>query len=120
VARFPLYADADVRGPLIRALKTAGWDVTRAVDELGEGAEDPAHFERAAAKGRVLVTSDAGHEARAQQWHRERRPFRGLIVWRQTVYDQMSYRQLAEVFEELAAKDDPFADYPIVRIWPRR
>ena len=38
----------------------------------------------------------------------------------QTVYDQMSYRQLVEVFEELASGDDPFVDYPIVRIWPRR
>jgi len=36
------------------------------------------------------------------------------------VYDQMSYRHLAEVFEELASGDDPFVDYPIVRIWPRR
>jgi hypothetical protein len=29
-ARFPLYTDADVRGPLIKALKKAGWDVVRA------------------------------------------------------------------------------------------
>ena len=28
--RFPLYADADVRGPFIKALKNAGWDVVRA------------------------------------------------------------------------------------------
>jgi len=27
---------------------------------------------------------------------------------------------LVEVFEELASGDDPFVDYPIVRIWPRR
>ena len=36
--RFPLYADADVRGPLIKALRNAGWDVVRAIDELIEGA----------------------------------------------------------------------------------
>ena len=119
MARFPLYADADVRGPLIRALRNAGWDVVRAIDELSEGAADLEHFERAAAQDRVLVTSDAGHEARAQQWHKDGRRFRGLIVWRQTVYDQMSYRQLVEAFEELGTREDPFSEYPIVRIWPR-
>lgn len=52
--RFRLYADADVRGPLIKALRNAGWDVVRAIDELLEGAEDLPHFERAVAQGRVL------------------------------------------------------------------
>jgi len=46
-ARFPLYTDADVHGPLVKALKRAGWDVVRAIDELPEGEEDPPHFERA-------------------------------------------------------------------------
>jgi hypothetical protein len=41
--------------------------VVRAIDELLEGAEDLPHFERAVAQGRVLVTNDAGQEARAQQ-----------------------------------------------------
>jgi hypothetical protein len=40
----------------------------------------------------------------------------GLIVWRQAVYDQMTYGQLVDVFEELAGQDDPFALYPIIRI----
>ena len=117
--RFRLYADADVRGPLIKALRSAGWDVVRAIDELLEGAEDLPHFERAVAQGRVLVTNDAGQEARAQQWCAEGRRFLGLIVWRQTVYDQMSYGQLVTAFEELALQDGPFSEYPIVRIWPR-
>lgn len=58
--RFPLYTDADVRGPLIRALRSVGWDI-----------------------------------------------------------DQMSYAQLVDAFEELARQDNPFALYPIIRIWPR-
>jgi len=58
--RFPLYTDADVRGPLIKALKSAAWDIARAIDEMVEGTSDPPHFERAVKLGRVLVTNDAG------------------------------------------------------------
>ena len=60
--RFPLYADADVRGPFIKALKNAGWDVVRAIDELIEGTDDPPHFERAVEQGRVLVSNDSDQE----------------------------------------------------------
>ena len=42
-----------------------------------------------------------------------------VIVWRQAVYDQMSYARLVDAFEELARQDDPFAIYPIIRIWPK-
>jgi len=45
--RFPLYSDADVRGPVIKALKNAGWDIVRVIDVLPEGANDLPHFERA-------------------------------------------------------------------------
>jgi len=65
--RFPLYTDADVRGPLIKALTNAGWDIVRAIDELPEGAKDLPHFERAVAMGRVLVSNDIGQETRAHQ-----------------------------------------------------
>jgi hypothetical protein len=56
--RFPLYTDADIRGPLIKQLKRAGWDVVRAVDEYPERTKDPIHFQRAVELGRVLITSD--------------------------------------------------------------
>jgi hypothetical protein len=105
---------------LIKALRDAGWDIVRAIDEMIEGTEDPLHFERAAELGRVLVTNDAGQEARAQQWYEAKHSFPGLIVWRQAVYDQMSYGQLVDAFEELAQQDDPFAAYPVIRIWPKR
>ena len=77
----------------------------RAVDEMPEGTEDLPHFERAAALGRVLVTNDAGQEARAHQWYEDRRRFPGLIVWRQAIYDHMSYGDLVEAFEALARED---------------
>ena len=118
--RFPLYADADVRGPFIKALRSAGWDVVRAIDELIEGAEDPPHFQRAAEQGRVLVSNDADQEEIAHQWYEQGRDFPGLIVWRQAVYSQMTNGELVEVFEELARQADLFALYPIVRIWPKR
>jgi hypothetical protein len=118
--RFPLYTDADVRGPLVKALANAGWDIVRAVDELTEGAEDMPHFERAVELGRVLVTNDAGQEASALRRYEAGRSFPGLIVWRQAVYGQMSYGELIDAFEDLARQDAPFAPYPIVRIWRRR
>ena len=52
----PLYTDADVRRPLIKALTNAGWDMVRANDELAKGTKDPPHFERAVELGRVLVS----------------------------------------------------------------
>ncbi len=118
--RFPLYTDADVRGPLIKALRNAGWDIVRAIDEMVEGTLDPPHFERAVKLGRVLVTNDQGQEDRGHEWYETKRSFPGLIVWRQAVYDQMSYGEFVEAFEEIARQDDPFALYPIIRIWPKR
>jgi hypothetical protein len=32
----------------------------------------------------------------------------------------MTNGEIVEVFEELAARDDPFSPYPIVRIKPKR
>jgi hypothetical protein len=53
--RFPLYTDADIRGPLIKQLKKAGWEIVRAVDEYPQRTADAIHFERAVELGRVLV-----------------------------------------------------------------
>ena len=117
--RFPLYTDADVRGSLINALRKAGWDVVRAIDELPEGAKDLQHFQKAATLGRVLVTNDEDQEAIADQWYREGRPFPGVIAWRQKAYTQMTVGEIVEAFEEIAAREHPFSPYPIVRIKPK-
>lgn len=118
--RFPLYTDADVRGPLIRLLRSAGWDVVRAIDEYPERTQDLFHFRRAAELGRVLVTSDEHHEALAVEWCQAGRAFPGLIIWRQALNEQMGYGELLRAFEQIAREDDPFSTYPIIRIWPRR
>jgi len=118
--RFPLYTDADIRGPLIKELKKAGWDIVRAIDEYPERTRDLPHFQRAADLGRVLVTSDEDLEAIAVEWHKGGRPFPGLIVWRQELNELMGYGQLLKAFEELAQQDNPFSLYPIIRIWPKR
>ena len=56
--RFPLYADEDIQGPVVKALSSAGWDVVRAIDQFPEGTSDPIHFAKAAELGRALVTND--------------------------------------------------------------
>jgi hypothetical protein len=114
--RFPLYTDEDVRGPLIKALTKAGWDIVRAIDTFPQRTPDLMHFEQAATLGRVLVTNDEDHEVTADQWYRAERTFPGVIAWRQKVYDQMTYGEIVKAFEELAAKDNPFSPYPIVFI----
>jgi Domain of unknown function (DUF5615) len=119
IGRFPLYTDADVRGPLINALEKAGWDVLRAIDAFPERTPDLTHFERAVALGRVLVSNDEDQEVTADQWYRDGRPFPGVVAWRQKVYAQMTYGEILEWFEELARRESPFAGYPILRIKPR-
>ncbi len=118
--RFPLYTDADIRGSLIKALKKAGWDVVRAIDALPEGAKDLPHFERAVALGRVLVINDEDQEVTADQWYRQGRSLPGVIAWRQRTYRQMTVGEIVEAFEEIAARENPFSPYPIVRIKPKR
>lgn len=118
--RFSLYTDADVRGPLIKALQNCGWDVLRAIDAFPEKTPDYTHFERAVTLGRVLVSNDEDQEVIADQWYREGRSFPGVIAWRQRVYDLMTYGEIVECFEGLARQDHPFAGYPIVRIKPQR
>ena len=67
------------------------------------------------------VTNDADHEPFGDQWYREGRRFPGMIIWRQGVYDLMTYGHIVEAFEELAGREEsPFAIYPIVRIRPPR
>lgn len=110
--RFPLYTDADVRGPLVRALRQVGWDVMRAVDVFPEGTRDDVHFERAALEGRVLVSQDKGVWARGARWLRDGRGFTGLVACPQESYYRMTYGEILAWFETLAREEEPFA-YPI-------
>jgi hypothetical protein len=117
--RFPVYTDADIRGPVIKAPKKAGWDIVRAIDGLREGANDLPHVERAVALGRVLVTNDEDHKVTADPWYWQRRPFPGVLAWRQRTYGRMTATGIVQAFEEIAAQEDPFSPYPIVGIKPK-
>ena len=115
--RFPLYTDADVRGPLIRALTQAGWDVVRAIDAFPQGTSDDVHFEYASKAGRVLVSHDKGVWRMAALWVRDQHAFTGLVACPQESYDQMTLGALVAWFERRAQEDDPFA-YPIRYVSP--
>jgi hypothetical protein len=118
--RFPLYTDADVQGPVIRALKREGWDVLRAIEAFPERTLDPVHFERAAELGRVLVTNDEGQRQRARGWYLEGRAFRGVIWWPQVDYEGKTPGDFLKAFETLAKQDDPFSPYPILYLIAKR
>ena len=117
--RFPLYTDADVRGPLIHALRANGWDVLRAIEAFPEKTADPIHFERAARLGRVLVSNDEYQLLLAIQWLASGRGFAGLVTWPQAHYSRASVGDFVRAFERLAAQDDPLANYPIIHLAPR-
>jgi hypothetical protein len=119
VPRFPLYTDADVCGPYIDALKRTGWDIMRAIDEYAEGTDDEIHFERAIREGRVLVSNDIDQLVAALKRIREGRPFPGLVNWRKRDERRISAGSVLRAFEDLAAKDGPFAPYPIVFLKPK-
>jgi hypothetical protein len=112
--RFPLYTDADIRGPLIEALRQRGWDVVRAIDVFPEGTEDHIHFEWAAGEGRVFVAHDLHQSKAAKEWHRQGRPFLGFLTWPQKRHRKLSDGEMVEAFEKIAAEEDPFQGaYPI-------
>ncbi len=116
--RFPLLTDENVGGPLIRALRARGWDLVRALDVFGENTDDDVLFAWAAEQGRVFVTDDRPAEAVAIRWLAAGRAFRGMIRCPQQ--GEMSTGELLADFDELAAKSDPFAGYPIIYLKPKR
>lgn len=112
--RFPLYADADVHGPLISALRARGRDVVRAIDFYPQGTADQVHFERAAQENRVLISNDQDMETIANRWLEEGRAFRGLILWPQEHYKRIGYSDLVAKIEALS---EPFP-HPVIHIKP--
>ena len=119
-ARFPLYTDADVDGPVVQALIDRGWEVVRAIDLFPEETQDEVHFAYAASQGRVIVGNDLDMKLMAERWHAEQRPFRGLVWWPREHYGRMKPGDFVEAFEDLAARqEDPFGGYPLIHIKPR-
>jgi len=115
--RFPIYADADINGPVVQALQRAGWDILRAIDAYPERTPDEVHFERAAAEGRVFVTNDRRIENNiVRVWLERERSFRGMICWPRSHYERMSPGAFVEAFEELARQEDPFREYPVLHL----
>lgn len=116
--RFPLLTDENVPGPVIEALRSAGWDVLHARDVFGEHTDDEILIEHAARLGRVLVSTDQDHLEIAQRWLRAAEPFR-MVFWRQAPYQHVRPRAFVEAFEELAERaDDPF-HYAICYLKPK-
>lgn len=117
--RFPLYTDADVHGPVVKALQSAEWHVLRGIDAYPEKTRDDIHFARAAKEQRVLVSNDLDMKMLAETWFLEGRIYRGLVWWPRSHYSMMGPGDFVAAFEDLAVRDDPFAGYPIVHIKPK-
>ena len=118
--RFPLYTDADIKGALIKALRSEGWDIERAIDTFDEGEEDDVHFTHAAREGRVFVGNDKDQLRMAIEWLESGRPFPGLIWWPKTLDERMRLRDIVDEFEGLAEQDDPLGNNPIYHVGMKR
>jgi hypothetical protein len=94
-------------------------NVLRGIDVYPEKTRDDIHFARAAKEQRVLVSNDIDTKMLAERSFLEGRSYRGLVWWPRSHYAVMGPRDFVAAFEELAARDDPFATYPIVHIKPR-
>jgi hypothetical protein len=119
VARFPVYTDADLHGPIVAGLIARGWSAIRAIDAKPEGTEDIDHFELAVTLERVLIANDKHMKAIAERWIGEGRAFPGLIWWPRTAYALMSNTEILDAIEALATRSDAFR-YPIEFIKPKR
>jgi predicted nuclease of predicted toxin-antitoxin system len=116
--RFPLLTDENIPGPLIDALRSAGWDVLHARDVFGENTDDDVLFERAANQQRALVSTDQDHLQIADRWLRAGKPFR-MVWWTQAPYQHMRPSVFVDAFNALAAQsDDPFR-YPVYYLKPK-
>jgi hypothetical protein len=113
---FLLFLDACIRGPLADGLLRRGWNVVRAVDLHGEGAEDPPLFQHAATLGRVFVTNDGPLLSLASQWLEAGRPFR-MVYWSKRDDQRFTAGEILDAFDGLARERDPFA-YPIYFLNP--
>lgn len=118
--RFRLYTDADVKGALIKALRSGGWDIERAVDTFDEGEDDDVHFAHAAREGRVFVGNDKDQLRAAIEWLESGRSFPGLIWWPKALDQRMRVRDIVDEFESLAEQDDPLGNNPIYHVGMKR
>jgi hypothetical protein len=105
---------------VILPLKTAGWDILRAIEAFPEGTLDPIHFEGAVELGRVLLTNDEGQRQRGRDWYVNGLAFPGMIWWPQVDYSGKTPGDFLKAFEELAARDNPFSPYPILYLIVKR
>ena len=111
MARFAIFTDDNVDGPIIKGLRQRGWDVEHAEEIFGQGTDDLPLFEYAAQKGRAFVSTDHDVLQIADEWLHAGRSFR-MIWWEQMLTQQMLLSVVLDAFEAIAAKQDPFA-YPI-------
>jgi hypothetical protein len=106
VARFPVYTDADVHGPIVTGLIDRGWDVLRAVDAKPEGTDDIDHFELAVSLSRVMIANDKHMKATAEGWIQEGRSFPGLIWWPRKAYAAMSNSEILDAEQRSLSTDE--------------
>ncbi len=93
-----IYADENVDGRLVAALRRLGWDVVRALDLFPPATDDHVHFAAAAARGRAILTQDQDMLVLAAAWAKSERGFIGVVF-----ITPGSSRTIGEVCRDLTA-----------------
>ena len=102
-----LYADENIEGALVRALRRMGWDVRRGIDAHPPGTTDEVHFAEAADLQRILLSHDTDMLNIAVRWQSEGREFAGLIF-----LATRKYRDIRSMLRALRALSAEFTEKP--------
>lgn len=102
-----LYADENIEGALVRALRRMGWDVLRGIDVHPAGTVDEVHFSEAAHLHRVLLSHDTDMLGITVRWQSEGRGFAGLIF-----LATRKYRDVRSMLRALRALSAGFSETP--------
>ena len=105
--RFKVLTDEHWSRAHIKAIREAGWDVTRVVDVLGQETDDPEVLAYCAAHGCVWITSDERAKGHVTQWLRSGSALPGVIIVPQR--HRVSPGRLVRFLECLVSEDAPFA-----------
>jgi hypothetical protein len=104
----PIYADENVSGILVRALKRLGWDVSRAIDTHPSGTDDQTHFQEAVKQDRVLLSNDQDMVVIAAEWQAQGRSFPGVIY-----FSPKRFASIGDVIRALQALAAKLREQPL-------
>jgi hypothetical protein len=106
--RFKVLTDEHWSKAHLKAVRNAGWEVSRVVDvaDLGQGTADPEVLAYCSRHGYVWVTTDLRAQTHVAEWIDAGRSLPGVIMVVQR--HRITPGRLLRFLERLAAEEEPF------------